>query len=104
MKLGAQLLKSNRTADYVAGETLWARGLVGLGADAVVHRETDMAPWPPTATGVFADVKTDHLANPRIEQLADEEIMAGFGISSYSLSSAVTRARLAVIPVRTLGL
>ena len=59
---------------------------------------------PPTASGVFGDVPTDHWAAPWIEQLATEGITAGCGGGNYCPATPVTRDQMAVFLVRTFGL
>jgi hypothetical protein len=51
---------------------------------------------PPTASGVFEDVPTDHWAAAWIEQLADEGITAGCGSGNYCPGTPVTRDQMAV--------
>ena len=59
---------------------------------------------PPTASGIYGDVPTDHPAAAWIERLADEDITQGCGASSFCPSQAVTRDQLAVLLSRTLEL
>jgi len=59
---------------------------------------------PPSATGVFGDVTTNHWAAPWIEELAAEGITAGCGGGNYCPNDSVTRDQMAVFLVRTFGL
>ena len=59
---------------------------------------------PPTASGVFGDVATNHWAAPWIEQLAAEGTTAGCGGGNYCPGNEVTRDQMAVFLVRTFGL
>jgi uncharacterized repeat protein (TIGR01451 family) len=61
---------------------------------------------PPEATGMFADVPTDHTFARWIEQLAREGITGGCGTNParYCPDSPVTRGQMAVFLVRTFGL
>lgn len=61
---------------------------------------------PPAATGVFADVPTDHWAAAWVEQLYVEDITSGCGVSplTYCPENQATRAEMAVFLVRTFNL
>ncbi len=61
---------------------------------------------PPTSTGVFEDVPTDHWAAAWIEQLAAEGITAGCSAtpSLYCPTTAVSRDQMAVFLSRTFGI
>jgi CSLREA domain-containing protein len=61
---------------------------------------------PPTASGVFEDVPTDHWAAAWIERLAAEGITAGCSTSPllYCPATPVTRDQMAVFLVRTFNL
>ncbi len=59
---------------------------------------------PPTPTGVFTDVPTDHWAAAWIEQLAAEGITGGCGSGIYCPATIVNRAQMAVFLVRAFNL
>ncbi len=59
---------------------------------------------PPTPTGVFTDVPTDHWAAAWIEQLATEGITGGCGSGIYCPATVVNRAQMAVFLVRAFNL
>jgi hypothetical protein len=59
---------------------------------------------PPSATGLFDDVASASPEAPWVEQLAAEGITAGCDASNYCPDQAVTRAALALLLARTLGL
>ena len=59
---------------------------------------------PPAATGIFNDVDMSHRAVHWIEQLAAEGIAAGCGNGNYCPEAPVTRAQVAVFPVRAFEL
>lgn len=59
---------------------------------------------PPAATGVFTDVPTTYWAAPWIEQMANEGITSGCGVSIYCPENPVTRAQMAVFMVKIFNL
>jgi predicted outer membrane repeat protein len=59
---------------------------------------------PPAATGVFADVPSDNMFAPWIEQLATEGITGGCGGGKFCPKTIVNRAQMAIFLVGTFNL
>ena len=59
---------------------------------------------PPTASGIFSDVPTDHWAAAWIEQLAAEGITSGCAAGTYCPEDSVTRAQMAVFLIKAFNL
>ena len=72
----------------------------------LLRAEHGSAYTPPTPTGVFTDVPTDHWAAAWIEQLAAEGITGGCSASPmmYCPATVVNRAQMAVFLVRAFNL
>ena len=79
----------------------YVRDLVRFwGAEVVWARAVSPAP----ASATFSDVPTGHWAFRHIEALADSGITAGCGGGNYCPESPVTRAQMAVLLAKALGL